>query len=85
MTQKEYQEKINEYENKLKECQEKIKNMEIETYNYKDILEQNAGLNNQLRMEEQRSNVLSEKVKTLEEVIEHYKVMLGSININVNK
>lgn len=85
MTQKEYQEKINEYENKLKEYEEKIKNMEIETYNYKDILEQNAGLNNQLRMEEQRNNVLSEKVRTLEEVIEHYKVMLGSININVNK
>ena len=85
MTQKQYQEKINEYENKLKEYQEKIKNMEIETYNYKDILEQNAGLNNQLRMEEQRNNVLSEKVRTLEEVIEHYKVMLGSININVNK
>lgn len=85
MTQKEYQEKIDEYENKLKEYEEKIKDMEIDTYNYKGTLEQNAILNDQLRSEQQRSNFLSEKLRTLEEVIEHYKAMLGSININVNK
>ena len=85
MTQKEYQENIEKLEQEIKNRDEKIQIAEFEQENYKQVLENNAALNAQLRMEEQRSNVLSEKVRTLEEVIEHYKVMLGSININVNK
>lgn len=85
MTQKEYQENIEKIEQEIKNRDEKIQIAEFEQENYKQVLENNAALNAQLRMEEQRSNVLSEKVRTLEEVIEHYKVMLGSININVNK
>lgn len=84
MTQKEYKENILKLENTIKEQEEKIRDLEIDTINYKDTLEMNAGLSAENRKLNQENSYLQNKINELQEIIGHYKNILNKVEIKID-